>query len=483
MLSQTDNEILVRVGKGTPMGELMRQYWVPALPSAEFPEPDSSPKRMRLLGENLVMFRDSKGEMGCFVEACPHRGASLFFGRNEEEGLRCVYHGWKFDTTGACVDMPSEPAESNFKNKVRIRAYPCRDVNHMVWVYMGDRAVPPPFPQFEVNTLPPENVAPPAIMMEESNWFQNLEGDTDSNHLDYLHSRLDAFRWRLFGEKPAEGSRPGLFFTVWSDKMPRLDVRNTEYGVFYSARRKWDDEFGHRRPGDNTPYEWHRINQFIFPFHTMITGQNGVTLRSFVPLDDEWAMLITQRGSYTQKMFDAEHPQPTPLESQVGFVERTSNPQSYFYTKANKHNDYQRDFNVERTQMVSGVPAIGNLQDRAMTELMSNERGEVIYDRSHEHLGSLDIMCIAVRRRVIKAAKELRDHGILPPNVDNVELDIVRPATVVLPEGTDWVAATEKIRDGKSGMPPAHEIKPLAYLDGFKQTVEAEVVAGGGGGG
>ncbi len=208
MLSKQDNELLTRVGPGTPMGDLMREYWVPALPSAEFDAPDSPPKRMRLLGENLVMFRDSNGEMGCFVESCPHRGASLFFGRNEEAGLRCVYHGWKFDTTGACVDMPSEPAESNFKNKVRVRAYPCRDVNHMVWVYMGPREVPPEFPAFEVNTLPPENVAPPAIMMEEANWFQNLEGDTDSNHLDYLHSRLDAFRWRLFDEKPREARDP-----------------------------------------------------------------------------------------------------------------------------------------------------------------------------------------------------------------------------------------------------------------------------------
>ena len=478
MLSVADNELLTRVGPGTPMGEMMRQYWVPALPSAEFPEADSPPKRMRLLGENLVMFRDSNGDVGCFKEACPHRGASLFFGRNEEAGLRCVYHGWKFDTTGACVDMPSEPAESNFKNKVRVKAYPARDVNHMVWVYMGPREVPPPFPMFEVNTLPPENVAPPAIMMEESNWFQNLEGDTDSNHLDYLHSRLDAFRLRLFGEEPKEGSRPGLFFQVWSDKMPRLDVRTTDYGVYYSARRNWDDEFGERRPGDNTPYEWHRINQFIFPFHTMITGGNGVVLRSFVPLDDEWAMLITQRGSLTERLYFPDSSTPTPLEASVGFVDRTSDPRTYFYTKANKHNDYKRDFEVERTQMVSGVPAIGNLQDRAMTELMSNERGEVIYDRSHEHLGSLDIMCIAVRRQLLKAVKAFRDTNTLPANVDNVRLDKVRPATVVLPEGANWVEDTKAIRSGEDGTPPAWEIKPLSYLN----LVPGEPIEAGGGG-
>src|SRR5438477_3279450 len=218
------------------MGNLMRQYWVPALPSSEFPSPDSPPKRMRLLGENLVMFRDTRGDVGCFAEACPHRAAQLCFGRNEEAGHGCVYHGWKFDVTGQCVDMPSEPAESNFKSKIKARAYPARDVNHMVWVYMGPREVPPPFPAFEINTIPSENAGEPMIMMEEANWMQNLEGDLDSNHLDYLHSRVADMRYRLFGEPPpTEG--PNVMGVVWNDKVPRLDIRPTEYGVFYSARR------------------------------------------------------------------------------------------------------------------------------------------------------------------------------------------------------------------------------------------------------
>jgi hypothetical protein len=297
-------------------------------------------------------------------------------------------------------------------------------------------------------------------MMEESNWFQNLEGDTDSNHLDYLHSRLDAFRWRLFDEKPLEGSRPGPFQRIWSDKMPKLDVRFTEYGCYYSARRCWDDEDGVRRPGDNTPYEWHRINQFIFPFHTMITGSNGVSLRSFVPLDDEWAMLISQRGSLTQP-YDPQTAPPNPLETQIGFVDRTSDPRTYFYTKANRHNDFWRDYEAERTRLVCGVPPLGNLQDRAMTELMSNEKGEVIYDRSHEHLGTLDLMCIAVRRQVIKAAKALRDHGTIPPNVDDQRLNRVRHATVILPEGADWVQETQALRDSDAGQPVASEMRPL----------------------
>src|SRR5436190_9666886 len=144
MLSIQDNEVLCRVGKGTPMGDLMREYWIPAVRTDELPSPDCPPMRLRLLGENLIAFRTTSGAVGLFQNACPHRGASMFFGRNEEEGLRCVYHGWKFDVTGACVDMPSEPAESNFKNKVRTLAYPCAERSGIVWAYMGVRSTPPP---------------------------------------------------------------------------------------------------------------------------------------------------------------------------------------------------------------------------------------------------------------------------------------------------------------------------------------------------
>ena len=156
MLSAPDNDLLCRIGPGTPMGNLMRHYWLPALMTGELPAPDCPPVRVRLLGENLVAFRATSGRVGLVRNSCPHRGASLFYGRNEEEGLRCVYHGWKFDPAGACVDMPSEPAESNFKGKVRAIAYPCVERNGVIWAYMGPRtsAEVPPLPQIEANLLP-----------------------------------------------------------------------------------------------------------------------------------------------------------------------------------------------------------------------------------------------------------------------------------------------------------------------------------------
>src|SRR5437762_689955 len=154
MLTREENELVSRVGPGTPMGDLMRRYWLPALLSRELPAPDSDPVRVLLLGERLIAFRDSTGRVGLLAHNCPHRGASLFFGRNEESGLRCVYHGWKFAVDGTCVDMPNEPAESDFKQKVKAVAYPCRERGGIVWAYMGPRSDPPPLPDLEPNMLP-----------------------------------------------------------------------------------------------------------------------------------------------------------------------------------------------------------------------------------------------------------------------------------------------------------------------------------------
>src|SRR5687767_601120 len=187
MLSKQDNDILCRVGPDTPMGTLMRQYWVPVFMSSELPAPDCPPQRVRILGENLIGFRVTSGAVGLVQNACPHRGASLFFGRNEEEGLRCVYHGWKFDVTGACIDMPSEPAESNFRNKVRTKAYPTRERNGIIWAYLGAREVPPPLPDLEANML--EDAETHIYLYSvANNWMQGWEGEMDTVHAAFMHS-------------------------------------------------------------------------------------------------------------------------------------------------------------------------------------------------------------------------------------------------------------------------------------------------------
>src|SRR6266571_3457642 len=191
MLSKEDNDFLCRVGPGTPMGTLMRQYWIPAIRSDELPEPDGRPLRLRLLGENLIGWRSSSGSIGLVANNCPHRGASLFFGRNEEEGLRCVYHGWKFDVSGRCVDMPNEPPESNFKDKVRAVAYPCAERGGVIWTYMGPRGELPGLPELEGNLLP-ESQRSVTMRHEACNFAQAIEGGIDASHSGLLHSRLSA---------------------------------------------------------------------------------------------------------------------------------------------------------------------------------------------------------------------------------------------------------------------------------------------------
>lgn len=446
MLNHEDNELLCRVGPGTPMGNLMREYWIPALPSSEFPGPDCQPKRMRLLGQNFVMFRDSKGRMGALDEHCPHRGASLYFGRNEECGLRCAYHGWKFDIDGNCVDLPTEEGvrKENMQANIKARSYPCREAGRMVWVYMGQRKDPPPFPLYEVNTVPVDHIEEPCIMMEEANWLQNIEGDLDSNHLDWLHSRLAED-----SPTPSVGL-PG-FWSPAGKVPPRLEVVKTDYGAYYSAARKLQN-------GE----EWHRINLFMYPFHTIISHGDKIALRTFVPVDDDHTMIVWIQGNPNRALSEEEIARGGQMfEEFGGFIERTNDPRSYFMTKANKSNDYCHDLKMQKEEMFVGVPFVANLQDRMMTELMCNDKGEFIYDRSKEHLSSSDAMVIAVRQQLLQTVKEHRDTGELPKNNGNVELHRLRAATLSLPEGADWKALSEGARNADSGQSVAADVPTI----------------------
>ena len=179
MLSKEDNELITQTNAGTPMGNLIRRYWMPALLSEEIPAPDGAPVRVKMLGEELVAFRDSQGRIGLVGEHCAHRGTSLFFGRNEECGLRCVYHGWKFDTAGACVDMPNEPAENNFKDKIHITSYPTLDQGGVIWAYMGPAEKQPESPGMEWSRAPDQYRAV-SKTFEYANYAQAVEGGIDT---------------------------------------------------------------------------------------------------------------------------------------------------------------------------------------------------------------------------------------------------------------------------------------------------------------
>src|SRR5438105_1530575 len=227
MLSREDNELLCRVGPGTPMGALLRQYWIPTLLSNELPEPDGAPVRVRILGEDLIGFRATSGRVGLVQNHCPHRGTSLFFGRNEEEGLRCVYHGWKFDVTGACTDMPSEPAESNFRTKVHARAYPTHERNGIIWAYMGPREVPPPLPEIEANLMATSHLQV-SVLHRPCNWMQGWEGEMDTVHAAFLHNGAD---------KPEDYETGSFNYYQYLNRSCKFVTIETEYGTANGAYR------------------------------------------------------------------------------------------------------------------------------------------------------------------------------------------------------------------------------------------------------
>src|SRR5579863_1734831 len=246
-------ESLTRTGRGTPMGQTMRRYWLPALMSREIAEPDCPPVRVRLLGEDLVAFRDTEGRVGLVEEHCPHRRASLFFGRNEECGLRCVYHGWKFDVAGNCVDQMNEPPENQFKHKVRIAAYPTCELGGLVWAYLGPAAKIPPLPKFAWTQVPPTH-RHVSKLIQQSNWLQGVEGGLDTSHAPILH-RL------LTNSSKKGGIGPSVAYVRAS--APRIVVDLTDYGYQYTGIRELGDAEMHVR-----------TYHFIMPFHQIRAFSN-----------------------------------------------------------------------------------------------------------------------------------------------------------------------------------------------------------------
>ena len=390
MLPLEENEFLTRTGPRTPMGNLLRRFWLPALVPSELPERDCPPIRFRILSEDLVAFRDTTGKVGFVTQACPHRGASLFFGRNEESGLRCVYHGWKFDVEGNCVDMPSEPAESNFKSRVRVTAYPAVEYGGLIWIYMGPREKQPPLPQFEwcMHDHPNLKVYK---WQQECNYTQGVESFIDTAHINFLHRSFNR------GGLSSRGVNP--------DAAPVLQLRETDFGFVY----------GGRRPTSDGRYYW-RITAHIQPWFTEIPSQTWDGNGTFVvPMDDEhsWWFTVSPQGYRPAAGApDREHVVLIP-----GTWRQTHN----------SDNDYLIDREIQRTVNFTGLPG-NRVQDSMVTESMGP-----IYDRSQEHLGTTDQAIIFFRRQLIRWARQLAQ-GIEPPILGDPALFRARPIDVITDE-------------------------------------------------
>ncbi len=414
MLSESENQRLTRVGPGTPAGNLFRRYWIPALLSSEVADPDGPPVRVKLLNEDLVAFRDTNGEVGLVDAFCPHRRAPMFFGRNEECGLRCVYHGWKFDRNGVCVDMPSEPPDSLFKTKVQIPHYPTWEGGDIVWAYMGppDLIPSPPGHEF-VRT--PETHRFVSRTLEDCNWLQALEGGMDSTHLSILHS-------------PNRGDL--TFLQNFDNTVPKIQVDRTSYGYQYTGTRTLRGDL------------WVRGYQYIMPavqLRGMVFGRSaldsgtpGFTDRIdghfWVPLDDEHTCVYNFHYAMDPDRPIAEH-EIHAFDTIAGRGPEDLLPN--LHPKRSLSNDYLIDRQLQKTHNFTGIKGV-NTEDYAMQEGMGP-----ICDRTQEHLGTTD-RAVIILRQVLAEAVAAVERGEEPPGLEPATYRALRAFDVLVPTGQTW---------------------------------------------
>jgi phenylpropionate dioxygenase-like ring-hydroxylating dioxygenase large terminal subunit len=375
MLSREDNERLTRVGAGTPMGELMRRYWIPAAFTTQVAEPDSPPIRVKLLGENLVMFRDTQGRVGLLDERCPHRTASLFLGRNEQGGLRCVYHGLKFDVEGRCLDVPCVPASSvNVKDEIRAKAYPCIERGELIWTYMGPAEHKPEFPELEWTLVPPAHRFT-TRHIQECNWLQGVEGGFDASHLSFLHSgEVDLRKGRTDHDRRIVPAH--------------YQVLPLEFGFVCAAGRDLA----------NGNISWH-VDVMFLPFHKIIPSvPRGAHV--WVPIDDENTMLYSINYNVDRPLTEEE------MEREFAWRGiHTENIPGTDRAILNKDNDYMIDRALQASgRSFTGIKGLG-VQDCAMQESMG-----AIADRTKEYLLLGDTAIVKIRRLLLQALKD-RESG------------------------------------------------------------------------
>ncbi|HZQ60030.1 MAG TPA: aromatic ring-hydroxylating dioxygenase subunit alpha [Casimicrobiaceae bacterium] len=407
-------ELLTRTGPGTPMGNLMRRYWVPVMLASEIAEPDCPPVRIRILGERLLAFRDSSGRAGVVGELCAHRGASLFLGRNEEGGIRCSYHGWKYDVSGQCIELPSMP---QLACNMRIKSYPCVERGDILWAYMGPPEKRPAPPELEWCMLPSTHRYV-SKRYQASGYLQAMEGGIDTTHASWVH-RYELDRDPM--HKHAEANK-----YIKADRNAVFDVEASPHGLTIFGRRN----------GEPESHYW-RITQWIFPWFTLIPpfGPHALGGHIWVPIDDEscWAWSIN---------FLPDRPLPhEELEAMkegkgihVKYVPGTFRP------LANPDNDWLIDRRAQKElQSFSGVEGF-SIQDASLQESMGP-----LQDYANEHLVATDKPIAMARRMLASAVRDLAS-GKEPPALDPA-VQRVRAASVLLDRS---VAAEQWAREALS---------------------------------
>jgi len=396
------------------MGNLFRRYWIPAALSEELPEPDGAPVRVRLLGEDLVAFRDSEGVIALLGAYCPHRRAPMFFGRNEECGLRCVYHGWKFDRTGACVDMPSEPPDSLFKTKVKIESYPTWEGGGMVWTYMGPPELQPPLPDHELLRAP-ANHRHVGKAFQDCNFLQALEGGIDPTHATILHNVK-------LGDRS--------FLNRYNELVAELDINVTDYGFSYAGIRAHDD------------FDWIRVYHWIMPSFHMRGSVEGLFQKPgqiptmnghiWIPIDDYKCFIY----SFTYSADPARPISREHVEEHETRLGRGSNIGPGYLPMRNRANDYLIDRQLQKTETMTGIYGV-NTQDFAVQEGMGP-----INDRTKEHVGTTD-RAIIMLRKVLLDSLNAMEKGEPLKAVDPASYRHLRAVDRTIPKGTEWKVECE----------------------------------------
>ncbi|MDT8860731.1 Rieske 2Fe-2S domain-containing protein [Alkalihalobacillus sp. MEB130] len=410
MLDIQKNKLLTETNSGTPMGEMFRRYWIPAITSNEVVA-DGKPLRVKLLGEDLVAFRDSDGKVGLIDEACPHRGTSLYYGINDGCGIRCMYHGWKFNTEGDCVDLPSEPKGSNFSNSIKLKSYPVQERNGIVWTYMGPEEKKPEFPEFFWMSLPEENLLAERVW-QECNYLQVMENDLDFVHAAFLHkahATQSVDEGILSTDLGIDPEHP----LVRNPPVKQV-VENTNYGKRCLA-------MGEGNAKEDAFMEIH----YIFPFYTFpprFEGEDGMW-HAFIPRDD-----------HSTWSWDVQFSQKKPIDAKAQHERRGLDLDEDLRKRKNLNNEYEQDRELMKSGNFTGIRGIAN-QDHAATETM----GEIV-DRSREHLGTSDLPVIQMRRILLTSVKKFQE-GVEPLQLDMDSLKQLYSAGKYAPKGQPWQQA------------------------------------------
>ena len=376
MLSRENNERLCLVEGDAPAGRMFRSIWLPALPSVQLPGPSCPPVRIRLLGEDLLAFRDGRGDTGVIDAFCAHRRAPLFFGKTEEYGLRCAYHGWVFDRHGQCVEIPSD-ATGRICSGVQLRAYRTREKAGIVWIYMG-RDEPPALPAFPWIDMPPSRVRV-TVWLQESNWFQGAEGEIDSSHVSILHMDTK--------HNPTDGTHQKWTFL---DPSPKLFLEPTKIGFMSVARRRAEDRF------------YWRVTQWMAPMFSLIPSASvPIGGRAWVPIDNHntytWDFTYEPHGDISAdylNYFGKGLLFPPEGELRRHRLHNGSMVDTWV-PRRRQDNDYLIDRDAQREYSATGILGV-NDQDRAVQEGMG-----ALVDRSREHLVASDVAVATARRRLL----------------------------------------------------------------------------------